>query len=165
MSRQLEKKPNTKAWSTKLLLRGGMQPATPSECYFLQREGLEPKQLKKATGDMAAAAESNSRWLWLMRAQSQNPSAVSTAPVRRGVQVKGRNTWDPDGPYWQSGRVPTTWMPQGTPSRKKICIVMVTVVPTPSLSILSVNKRKCLFLHVSRVSRAYRDVYLRSNVI
>lgn len=43
--------------------------------YFLQRVGLEPKRLKKATRDIAAAAESSSRWLWLKRAQSWNPSA------------------------------------------------------------------------------------------
>ncbi len=43
--------------------------------YFLQRMSLEPKQLKKATRDIAAAAESSSRWLWLKRAHSWNPSA------------------------------------------------------------------------------------------
>lgn len=43
--------------------------------YFLQRVGLEPNQLKKATRDIAAAAESSSRWLWLKRAHSWNPSA------------------------------------------------------------------------------------------
>lgn len=43
--------------------------------YFLQSVGLEPKQLKKATRDIAAAAESSSRWLWLKRAHSWNPSA------------------------------------------------------------------------------------------
>ncbi len=46
-----------------------------SVCYFLQRVGLEPKQLKKATRDIAAAAESSSRWLWLKRAHSWKPSA------------------------------------------------------------------------------------------
>jgi hypothetical protein len=43
--------------------------------HFLQMVGLEPKQLKKATRDIAAAAESSSRWLWLKRAHSWNPSA------------------------------------------------------------------------------------------
>ncbi|CAM4625186.1 unnamed protein product [Leuciscus chuanchicus] len=43
--------------------------------YFLQRVGLEPKKLKKVTRDIAAAAESSSRWLWLKRAHKWNPSA------------------------------------------------------------------------------------------
>ncbi len=43
--------------------------------YFLQSVGLEPKQLKKAIRDIAAGAESSSRWLWLKRAHSCNPSA------------------------------------------------------------------------------------------
>ncbi|KAL1247042.1 hypothetical protein QQF64_034477 [Cirrhinus molitorella] len=46
-----------------------------SVCYFLQRVGLESKQLKKATRDIAAVAESSSRWLWLKRAHSWNPFA------------------------------------------------------------------------------------------
>lgn len=43
--------------------------------HFLQRMGLDAKQLKKASGDIAAAAESSSRWLWLRRAHTWNPSA------------------------------------------------------------------------------------------
>lgn len=49
-------------------------PAT-SVHYFLQKSALEPKQLKKATVEIAMAAETSSRWLWLMRACSWNPSA------------------------------------------------------------------------------------------
>ncbi|CAJ1067319.1 putative metalloproteinase inhibitor 2-like [Xyrichtys novacula] len=43
--------------------------------YFLQRVGLESKQLKKATREIATMAESSSRWLWLKRAQSWNLSS------------------------------------------------------------------------------------------
>lgn len=46
-----------------------------SVCYFLQRIGLEPKQLKTATREIATAAESSSRWLWLKIAQIWNASA------------------------------------------------------------------------------------------
>ncbi len=46
-----------------------------SVCYILQKVGLEPEQLKKATRDKAAAAETSSRWLWLKRAHSWKPSA------------------------------------------------------------------------------------------
>lgn len=46
-----------------------------SVSYFLQKVGLEPMQLKRATRDIAAAAESGSRWLWMRRAHSWNPSA------------------------------------------------------------------------------------------
>ncbi len=49
-------------------------PAT-SVHYFLQKIGLEPKRLRKATGEIAAAAESSSRWLWSMRVRKWNPSA------------------------------------------------------------------------------------------
>lgn len=49
-------------------------PAT-SVRYFLQRVGLEPKDLKKATREIAMAAETSSRWLWLTRDRSWNPSA------------------------------------------------------------------------------------------
>ncbi|KAJ8351555.1 hypothetical protein SKAU_G00230310 [Synaphobranchus kaupii] len=49
-------------------------PAT-SVRYFLQKFGLEPKHLKIATREIAMAAETSSRWLWLMRAHSWNPSA------------------------------------------------------------------------------------------
>ncbi|CAM4733730.1 unnamed protein product [Leuciscus chuanchicus] len=50
--------------------------------YFLQKMGLEPKQLKKATRGIAAAAESSSRWLWLKRAHSWNPSAGEVFRLR-----------------------------------------------------------------------------------
>ncbi len=52
-------------------------PRVPSKIGALlpPEVGLEPKQLKKATRDIAAAAESSSRWLWLKRAHSWNPSA------------------------------------------------------------------------------------------
>lgn len=43
--------------------------------FFLQKMGLAPKQLKTAVRDIAAAAESGSRWLWIKRAQNWNPSA------------------------------------------------------------------------------------------
>ena len=49
-------------------------PAT-SVRYFLQRVGLEPKHLKKATREIAMAAETSSRWLWLTRDRKWNPSA------------------------------------------------------------------------------------------
>lgn len=46
-----------------------------SVCYFLQRIGLDPKQLK-ITREIATAAESSSRWLWLKIAQIWNASAA-----------------------------------------------------------------------------------------
>ncbi len=49
-------------------------PAT-SVRYFLQKIGLDPNQLKKATEEIAAAAETSSRWLWLLRDRSGYPSA------------------------------------------------------------------------------------------
>ncbi|TDH01092.1 hypothetical protein EPR50_G00176520 [Perca flavescens] len=49
-------------------------PAT-SLRYFLQKVGLDPKHLKKATREITVAAETSSRWLWLKRAHSWNPSA------------------------------------------------------------------------------------------
>ena len=68
--------------------------AASSVRCFLQRIGLEPKQLKKATGEIAMAAESSSRWLWLRRACSWNllqvkADVVSAASLRRSVQAKG----------------------------------------------------------------------------
>lgn len=47
-------------------------PAT-SVRYFLQKIGLDPKQLKKATGEIATVAETTSRWIWLKRAHSWTP--------------------------------------------------------------------------------------------
>ena len=47
-------------------------PAT-SVRYFLQKIGLEPRLLKKATGEIATVAETTSRWIWLTRARSWNP--------------------------------------------------------------------------------------------
>ena len=49
-------------------------PAT-SVRYFLQKIGLEPRLLKKATAELATVAETTSRWIWLMRARSWNPGA------------------------------------------------------------------------------------------
>ena len=49
-------------------------PAT-SVRYFLQKIGLEPRLLKKATGEIATVAETTSRWIWLTRARSWNPGA------------------------------------------------------------------------------------------
>lgn len=45
------------------------------QCDFLQKIGLEPRQLKKATGEIAMSAKTSSRWLWLTRAHRWNPSA------------------------------------------------------------------------------------------
>lgn len=49
-------------------------PAT-SVRYFFQKLGLEPRYLKKAIREIGQAAETSSRWLWLRRAHSWNPSA------------------------------------------------------------------------------------------
>lgn len=57
-----------------LKLAAALLPAK-SGCYFLQRMWLEPKQLKKVNRDTVAAVKSSSRWLWLKRAHSWDPSA------------------------------------------------------------------------------------------
>lgn len=49
-------------------------PAT-SVRYFLQKISLEPKLIKKATRETATAAETTSRWLWLMRAHDWSLSS------------------------------------------------------------------------------------------
>lgn len=41
----------------------------------VQKIGLNPRQLKKATGEIAAAAGTSSRWLWLSRNHTWNPCA------------------------------------------------------------------------------------------
>ena len=49
-------------------------PAT-SVRRFLQRIGLEPRQLQKAIREIATAAETSSRWLWLSKSRSWTPPA------------------------------------------------------------------------------------------
>lgn len=49
-------------------------PAT-SVRSFLQKMELDPKQLQKAIREIATAAETSSRWLWLSRSRSWTPSA------------------------------------------------------------------------------------------
>lgn len=49
-------------------------PAT-SVRYFFQKLGLEAKHVKKALKEIGQVAETSSRWLWLRRAHSWNPSA------------------------------------------------------------------------------------------
>ncbi len=67
-----------KGWKAALfLIEVGCRgfPAT-SVRYFLQKIGVEPKRLRKATGEIAAAAaKSSSRRLWSMRVRKWNPSA------------------------------------------------------------------------------------------
>ncbi|CAM4543859.1 unnamed protein product [Leuciscus chuanchicus] len=71
-------------------------PAT-SLRYFLQKVGLDPKHLKKATKEIALAADTSSRWLLLKRANSEayrlrgetlvNPRHLLT--MQRGPQQCG----------------------------------------------------------------------------
>lgn len=42
---------------------------------FLQRIGLEPRQMNNALREIASPAEESSRWLWLTKDRSWNPSA------------------------------------------------------------------------------------------
>ena len=49
-------------------------PAT-SPRYFLQKLGMSPKQVKSSTKQIAEAAESCSRWLWLKRSYIWGPPA------------------------------------------------------------------------------------------
>ena len=48
---------------------------TTSVRYFLQRPGLKSKHLKTATQEIAMAAKTSSRWLWLTKYRKWNPSA------------------------------------------------------------------------------------------
>ncbi len=76
-------------------------PAT-SVHYFLKKIGFEPKRQRKATGEIAAAAESLrgcSRWEFVSGILLQvKADIVFYAPLRWSVQVKGRNARDPEVP-------------------------------------------------------------------
>ena len=66
----------TKGWHAALFpIEVGCRgfPATSTR-YFLQKIGLEPKLLKKALGEIATAAETSSRWIWLTRARDWTPN-------------------------------------------------------------------------------------------
>ncbi|KAM7009825.1 scavenger receptor cysteine-rich domain-containing protein DMBT1-like [Tautogolabrus adspersus] len=76
--------------------------------YFLQRVGLEAKQLKKATRDIAAAAESSSRWLWLKRAHSWNPSAKVNGKAPEDSSTTPSTTPDPSTATSASNQVNIT---------------------------------------------------------
>jgi len=67
----------TKGWhATMFPIKVGCHgfPET-SLCYFLQKVGQIQNFLKKTTREIALAAETSSKWLWLRRAHSWNPSA------------------------------------------------------------------------------------------
>lgn len=70
----------------KHILEGGMLPCVPLEVgcrgfpsssvhHFLQKISLEPKQMKRPLEEIASTAEESSRWLWLTKDWSWNPSA------------------------------------------------------------------------------------------
>lgn len=69
----------------KHILEGGMLPCVPLEVgchgfpsssvhHFLQKISLEPKQMKRPLEEIASTAEESSRWLWLTKDWSWNPS-------------------------------------------------------------------------------------------